>query len=102
MILKRKDAKEYGAKKLLEGCYNKNDRCLVIEDVVTSGESILETVQVYLEFFYLIFKIIFYLRIKSLKEHGIVVSDAIVILDRSQGAKTNLEKHGIRFHRFIF
>ena len=46
MVLKRKDGKEYGTKKMIEGCYKSNDRCLVIEDVVTSGQSILETFQV--------------------------------------------------------
>ena len=46
MILKRKDGKQYGTKKLLEGCYKKNDRCLIIEDVVVYGDSILETVEV--------------------------------------------------------
>jgi uridine monophosphate synthetase len=44
--LKRKDGKEYGTKKMIEGFYRANDRCLVIEDVVTSGQSILETFQV--------------------------------------------------------
>ncbi len=46
MILKRKDGKQYGTKKLLEGIYKKNDTCLIVEDVVTYGDSILETVQV--------------------------------------------------------
>jgi orotate phosphoribosyltransferase len=46
MVLKRKDGKEYGTKKMIEGFYRANDRCLVIEDVVTSGQSILETFQV--------------------------------------------------------
>jgi uridine monophosphate synthetase len=46
MVLKRKDGKEYGTKKMIEGFYKANDRCLVIEDVVTSGQSILETFHV--------------------------------------------------------
>jgi uridine monophosphate synthetase len=46
MILKRKDEKQYGTKKMLEGCYKTNDRCLIIEDVVVYGDSILETVHV--------------------------------------------------------
>ena len=28
------------------------------------------------------------------------MKDAIVILDRCQGARQNIEEHGIRFHRF--
>lgn len=46
MILKRKEAKSYGTKSLIEGTYSVNDRCLIIEDVVTYGDSILETAQV--------------------------------------------------------
>lgn len=46
MIFKRKDAKAHGTKKLVEGIYSDNDRCLVVDDVVTSGISILETVEV--------------------------------------------------------
>lgn len=46
MILKRKDEKQYGTKKMLEGSYKKKDRCLIIEDVVVYGDSILETVHV--------------------------------------------------------
>lgn len=46
MIFKRKDAKTHGTKKLVEGVYNKSDKCLIVDDVVTSGISILETVEV--------------------------------------------------------
>ena len=46
MIFKRKDAKAHGTKKLVEGVYRNNDRCLVVDDVVTSGISILETCEV--------------------------------------------------------
>jgi uridine monophosphate synthetase len=46
MVFKRKEAKAYGGKKMIEGVYNSNDRCLVIEDVTTTGISILETVEV--------------------------------------------------------
>lgn len=82
MILKRKDEKQYGTKKMLEGCYKTNDRCLIIEDVVVYGDSILETVH-------------------SLKEQEVFVKDAIVILDRCQGARQNIEEHGIKFHSIL-
>ncbi len=43
MIFKRKDVKSHGTKKVLEGHFQKGDRCLIVEDVVVYGESILET-----------------------------------------------------------
>ena len=46
MIFKRKDAKAHGTKKMVEGVYKKRDVCLIVDDVVTSGISILETVEV--------------------------------------------------------
>ena len=41
MIFKRKETKSHGTKKIIEGIYNTDDRCLVIDDVVTSGISIM-------------------------------------------------------------
>jgi orotate phosphoribosyltransferase len=44
--MQRKEAKNYGTKKLIEGVYEQNGRTLIIEDVVTTGASILETAKV--------------------------------------------------------
>ena len=40
LIYIRDKVKEYGTKKLIEGEYNKNSRCVVIDDVLTTGTSI--------------------------------------------------------------
>ena len=45
LIIMRKEQKEYGTKKLIDGEYNECDRIIVIEDVVTSGGSVKDSIQ---------------------------------------------------------
>uniref|UniRef100_A0AAR5QCB6 Uridine 5'-monophosphate synthase n=1 Tax=Dendroctonus ponderosae TaxID=77166 RepID=A0AAR5QCB6_DENPD len=82
MVMRRKEAKDYGTKKLIEGVFNAGDQCLIIEDVVTSGSSILETV-------------------KDLQNEGLKCSDAIVLLNREQGGAGILQKNGIKMHALL-
>lgn len=79
LIIKRKEAKQYGTKKLLEGIYTQGQNCLLVEDVITSGASLLET-------------------IPEIENEGITVSDIVVVLDRQQGGKEILENKGFRVH----
>ena len=46
MIILRSTKKDYGMQKLIEGKYNKNSRCVLIDDVITSGRSIQEAYDV--------------------------------------------------------
>lgn len=82
MLIKRKEAKTYGTKKLIEGSFEKNAVCLVIEDVVTTGSSVLETV-------------------KDLSTVEVKVNDAIVLLDRCQGGREALAAKGIQLHSVL-
>src|SRR3990167_2454958 len=44
MILRRKEQKTYGMKNKIDGIFTSGQECIVVEDVVSSGASILETV----------------------------------------------------------
>lgn len=82
MLLKRKEAKEYGTKKILEGNYQAGDTCLVIEDVVTTGMSIGETTVV-------------------LEEVGLKVQDIVCFINRNQGGQERLTEQGYTLHSII-
>lgn len=79
MILQRKEKKEHGTKKQVEGVYFKGQTCLLVEDVITSGASLIETIE-------------------SLKAAELAVRDVAIIIDREQGGKKILEQKGVRVH----
>lgn len=76
MVVRRKEAKAYGTKKLIEGVFTEGSKVLLIEDVLTSGTSVLETAN-------------------ALMQSGLKVTGAVVLLDRNQGGLENLQKEGI-------
>lgn len=63
----------------MEGRIIAGNRCLIIDDVCTSGQSIIETAQ-------------------DLQDVGLTVTDAVVLLDRQATGAANLAQHGIRLH----
>ena len=46
MIFVRDKVKEYGMQKQIEGEYKKTDKCIIIDDVITSGSSIQQCLDV--------------------------------------------------------
>lgn len=79
MIYPRKEVKDYGTKKLIEGEYKPGDKVLVIDDIVTDGASKLEA-------------------IFPLEDAGLIVDDILIILDREQGGGRTLAKAGYKLH----
>ena len=42
MVIVRNEVKNYGTSKQIEGNFKKTDKCIVIEDVITTGKSSIE------------------------------------------------------------
>lgn len=82
MVMRRKEVKEHGTKKIIEGAFEAGKECLVIEDLVTSGMSIFET-------------------ITPLEEVGLHVSHIVAFIDREQGGRENIEQKGYKLHTVV-
>lgn len=51
MVVRRKEQKAYGTGKMVEGEFSSGASCVIIEDVISTGSSILETAKVGNSFF---------------------------------------------------
>lgn len=78
LVIVRRDAKEYGTSRLLEGALEPGERVAVIEDVLTTGGEAIRAVG-------------------KLREAGASVEALVAVLDREEGAAENLRAAGIRF-----
>jgi orotate phosphoribosyltransferase len=73
----RKSTKEHGTQRQIEGpALKKGDRAILVDDVATTGKALIEAKE-------------------ALDKAGAVVNQAIVIVDRCEGAKENLAKAGL-------
>ena len=82
IIYVRKEAKEHGTGKAVEGVTCQDMKLLMIEDVVTSGGSVINA-------------------IKSIKEEKMTVTDAYAVVDRMEGATEALKAEGVKLHSLL-
>jgi uridine monophosphate synthetase len=79
MIYKRKEDKAYGLKKAIVGKYNKGDVCIVLEDLITTGESTLETTEAF-------------------QNEELSIKDVVIVIDRSADNGKAIRDKGFNLH----
>lgn len=82
LLIIRKTKKDYGTSKIIEGELNKNDQIIIVEDVTTTGKSILKAV-------------------KTIQKNGGIIKKAFSIVDRNEGAQELFQKEGITLEPLI-
>jgi orotate phosphoribosyltransferase len=76
-VIVRDSAKEYGTGNRIEGPFEAGELVCLIEDVVTSGGALVEAVA-------------------ALRDAGVVVRNAICVVDREEGGADELARLGVR------
>ncbi|MFP3909724.1 MAG: orotate phosphoribosyltransferase [Archaeoglobaceae archaeon] len=74
----RKEGKAHGVKKRIVGNFVENENVIIVEDVTTTGGSVINAV-------------------KAVRDKGCSVVKVISIVDRLEGAMENFHKEGIEF-----
>jgi orotate phosphoribosyltransferase len=82
LIYVRSKPKDYGTSKSVEGKIHDGMKVLMIDDVATTGGSVVNA-------------------IKSLKESNISIKDAYVIVDRMEGAGNAFSELGVKIHSIL-
>jgi len=73
----RKEAKSHGLMKWIEGDISRGDRVVIIDDVITTGGSTLKAID-------------------KAEECGLKIVRVIVLVDREEGGKENIEQKGYK------
>lgn len=77
MAFVRKKAKDYGTCKIAEGASLKGKKVCVVEDVVTTGGQIIESV-------------------KEMRDSGAIIQMVVCVIERDKRGRENLEKQGLK------
>ncbi|MCA1813841.1 MAG: orotate phosphoribosyltransferase [Halobacteriales archaeon] len=81
-VILRKQARQHGTGKRIEGTFAPGQRVLLIEDVATTGKTMVESIGL-------------------LREVGLVVDRAACVVDREQGAAAALQGLGVELHSLV-
>ncbi len=76
-IIVKKQAKEYGTSKMIEGKFNPQERVVLLEDILTTGGAVLKAVDV-------------------LKQNKLEIVEIIGVINREEGAFENIAKENIK------
>ncbi len=79
LVYARREVKHHGREKMVEGILAPGDRILLVDDVVTTGKNLLDA-------------------LRTMRNEGGVVEDALVLLDREEGGAENIRKEGVSLH----
>ncbi|MCD4819718.1 MAG: orotidine-5'-phosphate decarboxylase [Candidatus Cloacimonetes bacterium] len=82
LVYMRKEEKAYGTGNNIIGKFEKGAKCLVIDDLITTGASKIETAEDY-------------------EKEGMIVKDFVVVIDRSSNGKEDLAEKGYELHSLI-
>jgi len=82
LLYVRREAKLHGRQRRVEGILMPGDRILLLDDLITTGKSLINAA-------------------KAIRAEGGIVEDAVVLLDREEGGRENLEKEGIKLHALM-
>lgn len=82
LLYPRREVKDYGTKKLIEGRYEPGETVVVLDDLVTTGGSKIEAMI-------------------PLMEAGLKVTDVVVLVDRQQGGEKELATRGVKLHAVL-
>jgi uridine monophosphate synthetase len=82
LIYPRKEIKAHGTRRAIEGAFEPGETALVVDDLITRGDSKLEA-------------------IAPLEAAGLAVRDVLVLVDREQGGAEDLAQRGYRLHAVL-
>jgi uridine monophosphate synthetase len=77
LLQPRKVVKDHGTKSSIEGAFKRDDRVVLIDDLITKGDSKLEA-------------------IKQVEDAGLIVDRFIVLIDREQGGLEHIREAGYK------